>query len=63
MLGEDIKKLKDKMRKITDNKIFFHDYKIILQKVLKLIKDYNFKVCFDSSGGRIKTPFKVSKFK
>jgi hypothetical protein len=31
--------------------------------VQKLIKKYNFKVCFDSTGGRIKTPFVVKNFK
>jgi hypothetical protein len=33
------------------------------ENIEKLIKDYNFKICFDSSGGRINTPFKVNDFK
>jgi len=33
------------------------------EKIEDLIKKYNFKVCFDSTGGRIKTPFIVKNFK
>ena len=50
--------------KLYENKIpiYFTNKYNNYKRVLKLIKDYNFKVCFDSTGGRIKTPFKVSKF-
>lgn len=37
----------------------YNDYK----NIEKLIKKYNFKICFDSTGNRIKTPFIVNDFK
>jgi len=52
------------LKSFTDNiPMYFTEKYSDYKDVEKIIKKYNFKVCFDSTGGRIKTPFIIKNFK
>lgn len=51
------------LKSFTDNiPMYFTKKYSKYSDVQELIKKYNFKVCFDSTGGKIKTPFVVKNF-